>query len=548
MSRPSKEEFHFRRQELIGAPGAEEDEEFLNNCFVDLGDLAILVDCAKAPRIVVGRTGAGKSALLLKLAEREEHVVSIAPESLSLQYLSNSNIIQYLEGLGVKLDVFYKLLWKHVFAVELIRMRFPIRTEEEKRNFIQRAVERLFGDKRKEAALKYLERWGESFWKDTDSRVREVTNTFESEVRVSLGAKAHLIDAGVSGANKLTEAERTEIVQRAQTVVDSIQIRELSNIIKLLAEEYFSDEQPKYYLVIDKLDEDWVENAIRFRLIKALIEAVRDYQSLRSVKIIVALRRDLLDSVIRATRSGGFQEEKYEALLLRVQWSPDDLLRVLDQRVAYLVRRQYTKQPVGWRDLMPDKVHGERIDQYVLSRTMYRPRDVIMFFNACIEASIGTPSITVTKLMLAEAEYSKRRVAALQDEWHGEHPDLGVALQVLHRKAKAFSISEIAEVEIIKYAERMLAEAPKQHGSLYDDVKAYYDGSLPFASLLLNLASVLYKVGAVGLKTAAEERVRWSFRNDGVIAPGDLDGGTRLHVCPVFFRAFGTPDVFGTRT
>lgn len=181
MPRPTSSEFHFRRQEAIGAAGAEEDSDFLKSCFVDLGDLETLADCTKAPRIVVGRTGPGKSALLLRLAEREDHVVSIAPESLSLQYLSNSTIIQYLENLGVKLDVFYKLLWKHVFAVELIRMRFPIKTEDDKRNFIQRAVERLFGDKRKESALRYLETWGESFWKDTDSRVREVTKTFETD-------------------------------------------------------------------------------------------------------------------------------------------------------------------------------------------------------------------------------------------------------------------------------------------------------------------------------------------------------------------------------
>jgi hypothetical protein len=57
----------FRRNSSVGAMDAESDEKFLRDCFFDTGDLPALVDCGDPKRIVVGRVGAGKSALLSRL-------------------------------------------------------------------------------------------------------------------------------------------------------------------------------------------------------------------------------------------------------------------------------------------------------------------------------------------------------------------------------------------------------------------------------------------------------------------------------------------------
>ena len=116
----------FRRQDRIGANDAEEDEPFLAECFVDTGDLALLRDCKRPERIVVGRTGTGKSALLSRLREAEPRAIEIRPESLALAYIANSTILQFFEDLGVNLEIFYKLIWRHAFCVELLRRRFNV--------------------------------------------------------------------------------------------------------------------------------------------------------------------------------------------------------------------------------------------------------------------------------------------------------------------------------------------------------------------------------------------------------------------------------------
>src|SRR5437868_146109 len=103
--------FRFRRNDNIGAVDAELDKDFLENCFVDTGDLEVLLNCADPRRIVVGRIGSGKTAILGRLALRHEKVIEIAPESLALSYVANSNILSFVESLGVKLDIFFRLLW-----------------------------------------------------------------------------------------------------------------------------------------------------------------------------------------------------------------------------------------------------------------------------------------------------------------------------------------------------------------------------------------------------------------------------------------------------
>src|SRR2546427_429192 len=100
--------FRFKKGMSVGNIAAEFDR-LLEAVFVDTGDLGVLSDTTSPKSIVVGRTGAGKTALLMRLEEASEHPLRIKPTTLSLQYLSNTTILPNLAKLGVNLDVFYQL-------------------------------------------------------------------------------------------------------------------------------------------------------------------------------------------------------------------------------------------------------------------------------------------------------------------------------------------------------------------------------------------------------------------------------------------------------
>ena len=226
-------QFTFRKNDTVGAESAELDHFYLDDCYYDNGDLAVIRDCSNPNCIIVGRTGSGKTALILKLQENEEHIISIEPENLSLQYLSNSTILPQVEGLGVNLGLFYKLLWRHIFAVELIKPKYGLRTEDQNRTFWDNVWDIFSKDQEKEKAIEYLRKWGEEFWKDTEYRVREVTSKLEANVKDTLGIKwPSILDASMGNEEKCSVEEKADVVKRLQEVVDSIQVRELTKVIK----------------------------------------------------------------------------------------------------------------------------------------------------------------------------------------------------------------------------------------------------------------------------------------------------------------------------
>ena len=110
----------------IGAPDAEADRDLLSACFVESGALELIRNPSSHASIVVGRTGQGKSAVLLKLDEVEQNALEIKPLELAFRFVENSTVIRFFEDAGVNLNLFYRLLWRHVLVTELIRKRFNL--------------------------------------------------------------------------------------------------------------------------------------------------------------------------------------------------------------------------------------------------------------------------------------------------------------------------------------------------------------------------------------------------------------------------------------
>jgi hypothetical protein len=319
-------------------------------------------------------------------------------------------------------------------------------------------------------------------------------------------------------------------------------VRELNHVIKILADEVFNNEQQRYYLVIDKLDEDWVDDTVRYLLIKALVEAVKELNhAMKAVKIVIAIRRDLLDRVIQKTKEVGFQEEKYEPLFLNLKWTKEQLFEMLDRRVNKLVRRQYTHGTVSWSDLMPQKIGPGRqltID-YLSDRTMYRPRDLIVLFNRCIEQAVGRPEITAAMIQHAESEYSQRRLTSLYDEWRAEFPELSECVDLLKRLPAHFHIDAIP---IDKIEDKCLALATgeaRDQGVISGWAKLVADQKMKPSEFRARLVGVLYQTGLLGLKIEATTSIQWSFLHVLTIPWASIRDDGAIVVCPVFHRALG---------
>src|SRR5574337_286657 len=491
--------FVFRKHMSVGAPDAEADLNMLIPCFTDTGDLDILLDINNNKCLILGRTGSGKSALIAALKNRETRFIELDPTSLSLSHISISTIIRFFENLGVHLDVFYKLLWTHILIVELIKRHYGITDEASKRNFITRILDPLNKDPAHVRALNYFEEWGQSFWLETSPRIHEVTERIEKKFSAALKLRGIIVGANAQSTEALTDEIKQQIITDGRKIVHDVQIRELHRLVDLLAEYAFGDEQQRYYIAIDKLDENWVDDILRYKLIRALVEVIRNLKKLKSVKIVLAIRHDLLARVFEFTKDAGFQLEKYDNYLIKLRWTEEQLMDLLNKRINYELRHKYTKQDVGFADIFPATIDNDSTEKYLLKRTLLRPRDCIAFVNDCFEAAAGETAITVDAVRKAEKEYSSKRLRSLVDEWYVDYPLLNRYVEILRNRRASFHLRELDTDQLDEFI-CSLDDCNNTSDPLWRAAELWLNNKISRFEFITALMEALYKVGCIGIK------------------------------------------------
>ncbi len=528
----------------IGEPAAEDDTLFLEECFVTLPIVSQLRDIDSSKCILLGRTGSGKTAILNHIEQDADNVIRINPADISFDYIGNSNIISFLLDLECDLHVLFQLLWKHILFTKAIQCYF------ENRNMFEKALGRLTDSKN--PARQYFDKYGDKFWVEHDEVLREISGGFEERVagdlRSTLGADFAKVEGGLSSHLLVTNAQRKEIVARIKHAVSDLQMRDLGRAIDAL-DDLMENKQKNYYIIIDDLDLDWAENRVKYDLIRAHIESVKSFRKLRNVKVLIGLRSDLYERALIYAESDSLQPEKYEGLTVEIKWSPSLLRTVVDKRIEYLFRYQYTKQGVHFKDVFPDRIRKISAFDYIVERTLYRPRDVIAFVNAILDRAAGSVSISARNITDSEAEYSRKRYQALCREWKTLHPNLDLYLAFLKQRTGKNEVKELAFREVVFDLCLQVSDAQKE-GMHRDsvvrqcDIYAKRENESKLLSVASSLLSILYKTGAISLKLSKGDVYKVSYRDEPFIIPEQISLDAAFVVSPMLWRMLGiTPNI-----
>lgn len=534
-------EIRIKKGLKIGELDAESDQKYLDDVFIDNGTISTLIDVEEHASIIVGRTGAGKSALIYKISKSVANPIQIDPTNISIRFLENSNIIQFLNELGIKLDLFYRLLWKHILVLDLIKNRYNIKNQSESTNFLMRISNwKSKNSAKREMALSYFREWGEKFWQDTEEHIKEITDKFASDIKSKLQAKNLPVELSLEGAKSLSLETKSEIKSLANSAVNQIQIQKLNEIIDTLEEEAFNDNQKAYHILIDKLDENWAETETRCRFIRALIEEIKSFRKLKQVKIIAAIRQDLLEIVLDKTRDAGFQQEKYEAYFLYIKWNKEDLKKLLERRVSKVYEHQYTKHNVTFEDIFPKPKQGQAAIDFLIERTLLRPRDIIQFANECFLQSESMPYITWRKMTAAEHIYSTKRLKSLLEEWAEYYPSLKYSIELLIEMPSTFTRSQIDSQKLIDLSAELY--------NLDDDscvrvAKNLYDKPTNSQSdFVSQLIMCFYAIGLIGIKTSATSTFLWSYLDQSNISKSEAKRANQMKVHKMYRLALNIRD------
>jgi hypothetical protein len=529
------------RQANIGMSAAEADNEYFVDCFVETIDADAVISFSDPRCIVIGRTGGGKSAILRWIEGTKERVLRLKPESLSLNFLSDRWILQFLTQNDLSLHLFYQQLWRHVLVVELLRYEKQLSEQAKSESFIAQFKDRFIKNERKKKAFDYLIDSGGKFWVDTEERIRTIVDRLESDIETRMGLKISDFEAMVR-ANDSKVAELTrEIVNNAKRVVNSQQMQELGEIINILDEDIFTDRKRQTFLIIDDLDLDWVDDRLRFDLIQALFQAVSKLRSIQNVKVVVALRDDLLDLVLGNADSYGFQREKFNDYYLRLQWPKDQLKALIDKRISKLYKSQYTTENVTWDDISIPDIDGKPSFDYLVARTFLRPRDLIIFVNLIIKAAGGNPVITKKNITSAEVEYSEDRRRSIEDEWKLVYPYLALLVSHLKNHTVNFLFNEFSEGPVDELALQIATRFGGVADNVLHSAKSLLDnpGKARREEFARALVVCLYRVGVVGIRLNANSGFQFSYANRPTLRGDEISLENRCYIHPMLWQALG---------
>ena len=256
-----------------------------------------------------------------------------------------------------------------------------------------------------------------------------------------------------------------------------------------------------------------------------------------SLKIVIALRYDLLMHVFNATRDAGFQK-KNMTLYRDIKWSKDQLIELLDKRINLLIRGAYTGAAVSHAGILDVKMRTKQksaID-YMLDRTFMRPRDIIQFFNICIARATNEPVITTKILYDAEAEYSDDRLRSLFDEWRNDYPNLRDFIELLRGRTSAFNIGQLDDATCNEFAINFVAHHVGRGDALSEAASNLLEDNDPHR-FRRTVVAIFFLTGLISVK--ADTGLRRSYLGFTTLDPTEIDEQARLHVHPMFWCALG---------
>lgn len=217
-----------------------------------------------------------------------------------------------------------------------------------------------------------------------------------------------------------------------------------------------ADITTKYTVILDELDDSYTKSDKYFDIIISMFKSVNDLNieflnSYKGLQVFVALRDDIYNQIEYSDKN------KWDDNALKIDWVPSPQTRAKDTDLFKMINLRigasYEEIPNCDYDYWNLAFENENIYdkvksfQYILSRTFYRPRDVIQYCK-CIQESAekGQRKFTRKNILDAEMSYSIWLQKELHDEMHTVLPEINDVLEVLKKnKQPAFNVDEVIE-------------------------------------------------------------------------------------------------------
>jgi hypothetical protein len=361
----------------LGDVAAENEIQGLRAYFVETGQF--LQARQGHARLVVGRKGSGKTAIFYEVrnAEARGHdtlILDLKPEGHQFSRLREFATTHLSHGLQEHTFVAF---WTYLLLTELAR-----KVLEEDRKWATRDPQRY----RQYAKLEALyERHDPGQLSDFSQRLSRQVDRITA---------------------RMMEASAVELERSITEMIFEGDVREITDAVT----EYLRTRETVWVLV-DNLDKGWpVRGATSsdILLIRSLLDSTRKLQhSLESrdvmLKCLVFLRSDIFELVQLET------PDKGKDTSIRLDWEdPEQFEAILAYRIQCSTGLTGSFREM-WGQICAPLIKTEDSFDYVVARTLMRPRDLLRFVHSAVDVAINRRHNRILEedLVYAERTYSE---------------------------------------------------------------------------------------------------------------------------------------------
>lgn len=344
--------------------------------------------------LIIGRKGSGKSAIRLELekAGKSHGATSVTPDDAAGEELRR------FELRGVTDETAKSLIWRYVFLVHLARYLVGHAKPEHRKLILPGSVRALRSFLKANSEL-------------DDKRLYDRLTKGIAGLQGSLSLEAF-------GVKLNAEKSATASSEGARA---GRQLDVLEEAVSAAARDLSCQAHPPMLLLVDQLEQIWANDADSKATVIGLLLAGKRLNSIFPgiARCVLFLRSDIYDML---QFSDG---DKFHGDEMRIEWSPERLSELAVSRAAASLGQTLTEEQF-WRDVMPFDVEGQSCREYVLSRALPRPRDVIQFLNLSRDRALGRRSkrIEVGDVWSATVTFSQWKLGDLAKEYLASCPYL----------------------------------------------------------------------------------------------------------------------------
>ncbi len=397
------------RKLYFGSDDAESEENngFLTRVFLETSIYSRVLNSQR--ELVIGRKGTGKSAtrIMLKKSLSKDGIETLL---ITPNLLTPLNIEQSKSS-SVNQDELSVLLWKYTLLIYVTKKIY---------DDIKRTKTKL-----PSKMLKLIK----SFLAENG----EIEKNFAEKLFSKLGfiSKFSIKIFNIEGT---AETRQLQAKKDFATELDKFQ-SDLKTIIEKL-------KFVNYVVMIDKVDDVWTQTKESEMMVVGLIKAVHELNIVfERVHFILFLRSDIYDNVFKFNDA-----DKLHSVEEPILWNADELKNLIANRAQISLDLPVNLSTDDiWELIFEEKINGTPVSEYMINRTLYRPRDIIQFCNASVSCAQNNNHsiIEANDILTAEKQYSFWKLKDALSEFAVQYPFLESAFILFRGFKNQFTYKEL---------------------------------------------------------------------------------------------------------